>query len=82
LADTQQLHINYKLRCGNNCNKGFKLRMVRISALKAKIPVYECRNCGYWTLSSQSQVAADTHRVFANRLEYEDIVELVLKERT
>jgi hypothetical protein len=82
LTKAKQLHLGGRPRCGNNCNKGFRLRMVLISALKTKIPVYECRNCGYWALSNQSQVAAATHRIFANKIEYEEVIVEVLKERT
>lgn len=82
MSEGMQAPLTYRPRCGNNCNNGFRLRMVRISALKPRVPVHECKDCGYWVISKQCQVFCNTGRVFPNNREYEEILGILLKERT
>jgi hypothetical protein len=45
----------YKPRCANRCDSGFHLQNVVLDQPGVRVPIYMCKRCGYWTLSTQTR---------------------------
>lgn len=73
----------HKPRCANRCDAGFHLQNVVLEQPKLCVPIYMCKKCGYWTLSSQTRfinTCYNVGKICKELKEYEVALDYYLKE--
>jgi hypothetical protein len=72
-----------KPRCANRCDSGFHLQNVVLATPEISVPIYMCKRCGYWVLSSQTRFINSCYNVgniCKEHKDYEVALDYYLKE--